>query len=144
MAGKLHRRQMLAVQKLMELHCIEGPGHVALYADGWDDERVHREVQAVNPLPEHAITLGQVEAHRRDVFGNLRKPPPEATQEARSKAMETLAARVSKLEAANEALAERTAKLEKRVSDAERMLFNLADAATKPDKARTANGELGI
>jgi len=97
---KLLQSQVIAINRIMEAHCKSADG-MAIYEAGWGDERVTTEAEAVNPAKDKPISLGAVQAMRRNLFGRV----INKSNNANSAAVETLEARVAALEGEVEEIA---------------------------------------
>jgi hypothetical protein len=72
------KRQNLVIGDLVRAHCSR-VGDYAVYADGWDEQRILAEVNANNPDPDKVIHMASVQSMRKDLFGNVRKAREEKT-----------------------------------------------------------------
>lgn len=70
---KLVQKQVVAISKILEAHCSTGADGIAVYENGWDDERVTIEAQRINPVPDHPLNAGAVANLRKNTMGRVRK-----------------------------------------------------------------------
>lgn len=84
---ELTRRQTVLVLDLMRAHC-KRDGERALYDDGWSDQRVMEEAEALNPLPAKPIKLASVKGWRSDIFGLVRNFRPKDERQTKHDTLE--------------------------------------------------------
>jgi hypothetical protein len=73
---KLTSRQVIAIHALMAQHCKKGDDGFANYDEGWDDNRIMKDV--VNPELDRSIPITSVARLRMENFGRIRKIDPMA------------------------------------------------------------------